>query len=147
MNKRMNDAICQLKSVGCIISRDNVWANVQEFDDPALLNYDINDAKCWRPFFTNSNRSKYFANGALIESEQITELRYMKPMDKERADVIAMKIQNYITEQFESERIKVNRMRTKWNNQMESILNSILAKCEMKRKKARLGAANSSLRD
>jgi hypothetical protein len=28
MNKRMNDAICQLKSVGCVISRDNVWANI-----------------------------------------------------------------------------------------------------------------------
>ncbi len=38
-------------------------------------------------------------------------------------------------------------MRTKWNNQMETILNSILAKCEMKRKIARLGATNSSLRD
>jgi hypothetical protein len=70
----------------------------------------------------------------------------MKPMDKERADVIAMKIQNYITEQFEAQRIVENRMRTKWNNQMEAVLNSILAKCEMKRKKARQGAINSSLR-
>lgn len=70
----------------------------------------------------------------------------MRPMDKERADVIAMKIQNYITEQFEAQRIKDNRMRTKWNNQMEGILNSILAKCEMKKRKARQGATNSSLR-
>lgn len=37
-------------------------------------------------------------------------------------------------------------MRTKWNNQMEGILNSILAKCEMKKRKARQGATNSSLR-
>jgi hypothetical protein len=71
----------------------------------------------------------------------------MKPMEKERADIIAIKIQNYITEQFETQRIKDNRMRTKWNNQMETILNSILARCEMTRKKARLGATNSSLRD
>ena len=28
LNKRMNDAICQLKSVACVISSDNVWANV-----------------------------------------------------------------------------------------------------------------------
>ena len=70
----------------------------------------------------------------------------MKPMEKERADLIAIKIQNYITEQFESQRIKDNRMRTKWNNQMEAILNNILAKLEMKRKKARQGANHSSLR-
>jgi hypothetical protein len=38
-------------------------------------------------------------------------------------------------------------MRTKWNNQMEGVLNSILAKCEMRRKKARLGATHSSLRE
>ena len=67
-------------------------------------------------------------------------------MEKERADVIAIKIQNYITEQFESQRIKDNKMRTKWNNQMESTLNSILANCENKRKKARQGATNSKLR-
>lgn len=70
----------------------------------------------------------------------------MRPMEKERADVIAIKIQNYITEQFESQRIKDNKMRTKWNNQMESTLNSILANCENKRKKARQGATNSKLR-
>ena len=29
MDKGLNDAICQLRSVGCIISGDNVWANVQ----------------------------------------------------------------------------------------------------------------------
>jgi hypothetical protein len=76
----------------------------------------------------------------------VAELRYMRPMDKERADVIAIKIQNYITEQFEHQRIHDNRMRTKWNNQMESTLNSILAKLEMKRRKARQGAHHSTLR-
>ncbi len=38
-------------------------------------------------------------------------------------------------------------MRTKWNNQMEATLGTILAGCEMKRKKARLGATHSSMRD
>lgn len=90
--KKMSDAICQLKSIGCIIGRDNVWANIQEFDDPALLQFEIENEKYWKPFFTRSNRSKYFPNNAPIKSEQEAELRYMKPMDKERADVIAIKI-------------------------------------------------------
>ena len=147
MNKRMNDAICQLKAVGCIISKDNVWANVQEFDDPGLLSFDIDNEKNWLPFLTNKNRLKHFPGGAPIQSEQSEILRYMKPMDKERAEAISNKIQNYITEQFETQRIRDNRMRTKWNNQMESILNTILAKCEMKKRKARQGATHSSLRD
>ena len=104
-----------------------MWANVQEFDDPGLLNFDLNSSKDWKPFLTKSNKTKHFPSSGPIPSEQVTELRYMKPMDKERADIIAMKIQNFITEQFESQRIKDNRMRTKWNNQMEGILNSILA--------------------
>ena len=28
LDKRMNDAICQLKSVSCVISNDNIWANI-----------------------------------------------------------------------------------------------------------------------
>lgn len=144
--KKMSDAICQLKSIGCVIGRDNVWANVQEFDDPALLQFELDNEKHWKPFFTKSNRAKYFPNNAPIQSEQSTELRYMRPMERERADVIGIKIQNFITEQFEGQRIADNRMRTKWNNQMEATLNNILAKLEMKRKKARQGAAHSTLR-
>lgn len=146
MNKRANDAICQLKSIGCVIGRDNVWANVQEFDDPGLMNFNLDLESCWRPFLTKANRLKYFPSAAPPQTEQVSELRYMKPMDKERADIIAIKIQNYITEQFEHQRIHDNRMRTKWNNQMESTLNNILAKLEMKRRKARQGAHHSTLR-
>jgi coiled-coil and C2 domain-containing protein 2A len=61
----MNDAICQLKSVGCIIGRENVWANVQEYDDPALISFDIDSEKFWKPFLTKNNRNKYFTNGAI----------------------------------------------------------------------------------
>lgn len=64
MNKRMNDAICQLKSIGCVISRENVYANVQPFDDPALINFNLDLAKCWKPFFTKGNLTKYFPTGA-----------------------------------------------------------------------------------
>lgn len=54
-------------------------------------------------------------------------------MDFDRAEVIAMKIQSFISEKFENERIVENRMRTKWNNVMEATLRDILAKCEIKK--------------
>lgn len=68
-------------------------------------------------------------------------------MREDRADAIALKIQSYITDMFERQRIKQNRMRTKWNNQMEETLKNILNMCENKRKKARQGAVNSTLRE
>jgi hypothetical protein len=108
----------------------------------------LDDTSAWKPFFTPANRSKYFPGDAPIQSvqnEHSTVLRYMKPMDRDRANVIGIKIQNFVTGQFEKERLKENR-RTKWNNQMESTLYSILANCEMNRKKARNGANSSSLR-
>jgi hypothetical protein len=38
-------------------------------------------------------------------------------------------------------------MRTKWNNVMEATLRDILAKCEIKKQKARQGGSNSTLRE
>ena len=35
----------------------------------------------------------------------------MRSMDSERAEVISMKIQSFITEKFENERIKVNKLK------------------------------------
>jgi|LauGreDrversion4_2_1035121.scaffolds.fasta_scaffold327193_1 hypothetical protein len=69
----------------------------------------------------------------------------MRAIDNDRANVIAQKIQSFVTGQFEKERLKENR-RTKWNNQIEKTLNSILAMCEMNRSEARNGALSSSLR-
>lgn len=60
MDIRINDPACQLKSLDTIISSDNVWLNVQNMEDPSLVNYDLNQSKLWRPFFTKSNMTKYF---------------------------------------------------------------------------------------
>lgn len=65
----------------------------------------------------------------------------MSPMDSDRAELIALKIQNYITEQFEGERILTNKMRTKWNNEKESTLRDILAMLEFKKQRVRMGAS------
>jgi hypothetical protein len=71
----------------------------------------------------------------------------MRPMASDRAEVIAMKIQSFISEKFENERIFTDQKKTKWNNGMEANLADILKKCEMKQLKARQGATNSTLRD
>lgn len=58
----MNNSICQLKGIGCIIGGDNIWANIQEFEDPTLLTFDLKNTKAWKPFFNKVNKKKYFPN-------------------------------------------------------------------------------------
>lgn len=60
MDIRLNDAKCQLKSIGCIIGPENIWANIQKYEDPALLNFKLEDPKCWQPIFNKNNIQKYF---------------------------------------------------------------------------------------
>lgn len=59
MNKLPTDAICQLRSIGCVIDDTNIWANVQEYDDPGLLDYNLENGKCWKKFFTDASRRKF----------------------------------------------------------------------------------------
>ena len=56
MDIRLNDAKCQLRSVGCIVGPDNIWANVQKFEDPALINFNLDDTKCWQAMFNKTNK-------------------------------------------------------------------------------------------
>ena len=39
-------------SVGCLINTENIYANIQDFEVPSLLFYDLNDKRKWKPFFT-----------------------------------------------------------------------------------------------
>ena len=55
-------------------------------------------------------------------------------MNEKRVDVISYKVKNYICEKFENERISSKKkMRTRWNNSMESTLDDILKRLELKR--------------
>jgi hypothetical protein len=73
-----------------VIGTDNIWVNVQEFDDPGLLNYNLDIGGNWRSFFhKSSNYLKYLQQGT---PEQPPQLQYMRPMDSDRADIIALKI-------------------------------------------------------
>jgi hypothetical protein len=69
MHKSLGDAICQLQSIGCIISSDNIWANIQEHEDPGLLDYNIENTRNWKPFLTERTRSKYFTANKPIPTE------------------------------------------------------------------------------
>lgn len=143
MDIRLNDAKCQLKSVGCVVGPDNVWANVQKGEDPSIINFDLDNTKCWQPFFNNNNRQKYLYSNE-IGSIQPLNLIYTQP--KMNNDEFAIRIQRFIAQKFQDERIRTVNMTTKWNVAVGDKLRNILFYCEMYRMKARQGATNSELR-
>uniref|UniRef100_A0ACB8E6U6 Coiled-coil and C2 domain-containing protein 2A n=1 Tax=Sphaerodactylus townsendi TaxID=933632 RepID=A0ACB8E6U6_9SAUR len=48
------DTFCPLQNVGCLISGDNVWFNIQQYDSPLRINFDVHKPKLWKPFFSRS---------------------------------------------------------------------------------------------
>uniref|UniRef100_A0A4W5ML41 Coiled-coil and C2 domain containing 2A n=1 Tax=Hucho hucho TaxID=62062 RepID=A0A4W5ML41_9TELE len=45
------DSFCPLQTVGCLVSADNVWFNIQVYTSPLRMSFDITKAKLWKPFF------------------------------------------------------------------------------------------------
>ncbi|XP_038254400.1 coiled-coil and C2 domain-containing protein 2A isoform X6 [Dermochelys coriacea] len=48
------DTFCPLQNVGCLISFDNIWFNIQQYDSPVRINFDISKPKLWKSFFSQS---------------------------------------------------------------------------------------------
>ncbi|CAM9139827.1 unnamed protein product, partial [Phaeothamnion confervicola] len=46
------DPRCPLSDIATVVSRYNVWANVQRSGRPREMSFDINDPTCWRSFFS-----------------------------------------------------------------------------------------------
>ncbi|XP_066919925.1 coiled-coil and C2 domain-containing protein 2A-like [Clytia hemisphaerica] len=67
----LQDIHSPLQTVGCLINHENIWANMQSFEEPSKLNFDLSNTKAWKPFFTKS-----FPNPGLA-SIQTDQLEYM----------------------------------------------------------------------
>ena len=71
MEYNPKDPVCPLKHVYCIVTPDNIFANVQGYDFPILMDYDLGNKKKWKPLFINeAHRLRYFPNGIVAESVQ-----------------------------------------------------------------------------
>ncbi|XP_053631071.2 coiled-coil and C2 domain-containing protein 2A isoform X2 [Cherax quadricarinatus] len=47
------DAFSPLSAVYMLVNQDNIWANVQKYDDPPRVHFDVQGSG-WRPFFSRS---------------------------------------------------------------------------------------------
>ncbi|KAJ3371394.1 Coiled-coil and C2 domain-containing protein 2A [Allomyces arbusculus] len=138
-----------LSLVGCVIGPDNVWLNTQAQDVVALLRFDLEDSRDWRPFFqpapssepengrarktanTNSSaptkpirglypRPTYFA------SVQPALLVYT-PIPSRSVRTLEKRLEGRIMQQVEAAR----RQPTRWNRLLCRVLQSLVATIEL----------------
>lgn len=61
MEVRLNDPVCTMKHIWCVVGQQNIWANIQKFDFPVLMSFDFNNRNHWKPLFDDENhKRKYY---------------------------------------------------------------------------------------
>lgn len=137
-NIRLNDAICTLKKVHCIIGPDDVWANASKEELIELVTFNIyNDKKTWKNYFTKARKIKHNMENQWTR-ENVEELEYQPKLDN--VQILEQKIQNYLIEQFQDERIAMVQKPTKWDFSISKELSFILSECETHRRISRQGS-------
>eukprot|EP01022_Parablepharisma_sp_SALTPOND_P033088 TRINITY_DN88170_c2_g1_i1.p1 TRINITY_DN88170_c2_g1~~TRINITY_DN88170_c2_g1_i1.p1 ORF type:complete len:1162 (-),score=130.16 TRINITY_DN88170_c2_g1_i1:2098-5583(-) len=140
-----HDASCPLKEIGCIVSADNVYINLQPSGDPSSTLFNLDNTSYWMPFLSETSRAKYFPNG--IETVQEKELTYVET-PPQLTEELETKIQNFIAQEFEKARgtrTKTRRpMRTRWKRDVSEFRFSLMS-LEQHKMNIRTGGRNSTL--
>jgi coiled-coil and C2 domain-containing protein 2A len=96
-----------------------IWANVQPYDQPYRVRFDIDDPRLWRPFFTVKQPNQ-------LQSIQPDKLNYFTTNIKFVRE-IEVKIENKLREKIQEWR---PRYITKWNRYASTSLRQILTRME-----------------
>ena len=114
---------CPLTSVGLVFDDTNIWANVQPYDEPHLIDWHFDDARNWRPFFGGRGG---FEEPDEMENVQAAELRYRTTSDEYRAN-IERDVEERVKQAFEDAR---GHRTTDWNRAVGAKLKPLLRRFE-----------------
>jgi coiled-coil and C2 domain-containing protein 2A len=115
-----SDFNCPLKDIGCVVTGENVWANLQRFGDPARMHFGFHDNKAWRPFYGPKD------NPPPIKTVQAATIEYSPP-NEDYARRIQRKIETEVVQKFQTWR---RRFVTKWNRPCGRKLRDLLPRFE-----------------
>ena len=131
-SKSNSNKICPMKSVGAIVTFDNVLINAQDETDPSLMDFDLNNKSKWKPFLTEEAKKNYFPQGLKTVQKP---LEYTEP-NEEEALKLKEAIREYLKNVIQEERIKTigpndRPLRTEGLNKVNPKIESILERYEM----------------
>ncbi|XP_015268406.1 PREDICTED: coiled-coil and C2 domain-containing protein 2A [Gekko japonicus] len=110
------DTFCPLQNVGCLISGDNIWFNIQQYDSPLRINFDVSKPKFWKPFFS---RSLPFPGLSSVQPEAL----FYQCADKAAALELQGRLEKILKEKIMEWR---PRNLTRWNRYCTSALRHFL---------------------
>ncbi|NXK95290.1 C2D2A protein, partial [Formicarius rufipectus] len=110
------DTFCPLQNVYCLISSDNIWFNIQEYDSPVRINFDISKPKYWKSFFS---RSLPFPGLCSIQPEELV----YQHSDKAAAVELQSRIEKILKDKIMEWRPT---RPTRWNRYCTSALRNFL---------------------
>ena len=130
--KSSTNKICPMKSVGSIITFDNVLINAQSESDPSLIDFDLNNKSKWKPFLNEEAKKNYFPEGVKTVQKP---LEYTDP-NEEEALKLKEAIREYLKNIIQEERIKTvgpndRPLRTEGLNKINPKIEKILERYEM----------------
>ncbi|XP_029832757.4 coiled-coil and C2 domain-containing protein 2A [Ixodes scapularis] len=114
------DSYGPLQNIGCLVGRDNIWANVQKHEHPSRLSYNLSKANHWKPFFPKGKHQTE------LDSVQPSELVY-EATDPSYVEQLQQKIEYVLKESIMNWR---KRFRTSWNRYASQVLRKILPRLE-----------------
>ncbi|KAM4629790.1 coiled-coil and C2 domain-containing protein 2A [Polymixia lowei] len=115
------DTFCPLQTVGCLVSADNVWFNIQEYSTPMRMRFDIAKPNFWKPFFS---RSFPYPGLSSVQPEEMVYRR----TDKAAAAELQDRIEKILKEKIMEWR---PRQPTRWNRYCTSTLRHFLPRLEL----------------
>ncbi|XP_052775366.1 coiled-coil and C2 domain-containing protein 2A-like isoform X2 [Mya arenaria] len=113
---RTNNPTCPLRSIGCLVNAENIWANIQPYDKPDQMMYRLSDTSCWEPLFNKSRPNPG------LQSIQPDSLYYY-PTDKDYVTELQEKIMHVLKNKIMDWRA---RYITRWNRHCSQIMRKTL---------------------
>ncbi|KAM7113724.1 coiled-coil and C2 domain-containing protein 2A isoform 4-T6 [Ciconia maguari] len=110
------DTFCPLQNVYCLITCDNIWFNMQEYDSPVRINFDVSKPKLWKSFFS---RSLPYPGLCSIQPEELV----YQHSDKAAAVELQGRIEKILKDKIMEWR---PRHLTRWNRYCTSTLRNFL---------------------
>ena len=124
--------ICPMKSVGAIVTFDNILVNNQSESDPSLIDFDLNNKSNWKPFLSEEAKKNYFPHG--VETVQ-KPIEYVEPNEEEALN-LREELRKNLRKLIQEERLKITQpndrpLRTEGLNKVNPKIEKILERYEM----------------
>eukprot|EP00878_Enallax_costatus_P033652 GHUV01037194.1.p1 GENE.GHUV01037194.1~~GHUV01037194.1.p1 ORF type:complete len:205 (+),score=76.54 GHUV01037194.1:30-617(+) len=124
----VRDPACEMREVGVLYNRDNIWANIQLSGHPWDVSWNLADHGCWRPFF-----------GAVLPPRELASIQVAptyQDLDNRCYEELEARVEETVRDAlYEARSVVV----TKPNNKLSRVLKALL-----KEVPAHMNAINSA---